>query len=60
MPDTILQSIINELGPTGLLVCGLYFLLGRPLTSMKNSLKTINKELGEIRDIGKAFVSKMK
>lgn len=60
MSESILQSIINELGPTGLLVCGLYFLLRQPLASMKDSLKTINKELGEIRDIAKDLVSKMK
>lgn len=60
MFEKILILIINELGPTGLLVVGLYVILRRPLVSMQKSLKTINEELGEIRDVGKEIVSKLR
>jgi len=48
MIDEFLQAIVRELGPQGLLIVGLYFLLYKPLRRMAASLKTINDELGEI------------
>ncbi len=48
MLQTAIESIIKDLGPTGLLVLGLYFALGRPLTKMAKHLSRINDEIGEI------------
>jgi len=46
--DYVLKAIVAELGPTGLLVVGLYFVLSRPLKSIAHSIRNINHELGEI------------
>lgn len=51
MINQILTIIINDLGATGLLVIGLYFVLYRPLIRMTNSLNIINHELGRVIDI---------
>jgi len=48
MIEKFFQILIKELGPTGLLVLGLYWALGRPLSSISSSLRTINHEIGEI------------
>jgi len=48
MIELILNAIINELGPVGLLVIGLYFILYRPLKKMSLHLGVINGELGMI------------
>lgn len=48
MIEYCLQLIIKELGPTGLLVIGLYFVLGVPLKKMAFHLKIINHELGQV------------
>jgi hypothetical protein len=48
MIEHFIENLINELGATGLLVIGLYFLLFRPLTAMAKHLRMINHELGEI------------
>lgn len=58
MIQRCLEAIINELGPTGLLVIGLYFILYRPLTSMSKSLHTINHELNAILTILKTTIKK--
>jgi len=50
------QIIVKDLGPTGLLVLGLYFSFGRYLKSACDSLKVINGELGEIRDLLKLCI----
>lgn len=51
MIDKIVLLIIQDLGPTGLLVVGLYFVIGQHLKKMGQHLEVINKEVGEIRDI---------
>ncbi len=51
MIDDLLIIVIKELGPTGLLICGLYLLAGKHLKKMCHSLEIINHELGEIRDL---------
>ena len=56
MIDDLLVLIIRELGPTGLLICGLYLLLGKCLKRICSSLEIINKEIGEIRDALKEIV----
>jgi hypothetical protein len=48
MIEKIIKQIIDNLGATGLLVVGLYFLLSRPLEKMARHLQTINEELGNI------------
>jgi len=48
MIEHFFKQIIDNLGATGLLVVGLYFLLFRPLTRMARSLSVINHELGRI------------
>lgn len=51
MIENLLILIIKELGPTGLLVVGLYYILYRPLHSIMHSLSVINYEVGEIAKI---------
>jgi len=51
MIEQFLDSLVNELGATGLLVIGLYWILGQPLKAMAKSLKVINGEIGQIRDL---------
>ena len=48
MLQNFIENIIKDLGPTGLLVIGLYFALGRPLTKMAKHLSRINDEIGQI------------
>lgn len=48
MIEHFLEKLIEELGATGLLVIGLYFLLYRPLVSMAKHLRMINHEVGQI------------
>ena len=48
MIELFFEKLIEELGATGLLVIGLYFILYRPLNATQCHLKKINEELGEI------------
>ena len=48
MIERFLEKLIEELGATGMLVIGLYFILYRPLASMAKHIRKINDELGEI------------
>ena len=48
MIENFCNLVIENLGATGLLVLGLYFVLTRPLRSMAKSLDIINHELGVI------------
>lgn len=50
MIERIIEKLVNELGATGLLVIGLYWILYQPLHSISRYMKNINKELSEIRD----------
>jgi hypothetical protein len=59
MIEKFCTLIIKELGATGLLVVGLYFVLGKPLCMISNSLRVINGEVGEIRDLMKELLSKL-
>lgn len=58
MIKTFLEALINELGATGLLVVGLYFILYRPLNSMSRNIAHINHELGEIVECVKKVAGK--
>jgi hypothetical protein len=51
MTNQMLTSIIQELGPTGLLICGLYFILNTHLKKIAHHIEIINHELGEIKTI---------
>ena len=51
MIEDVITVIIKELGPTGLLICGLYFLLGKHLQKIGTHIATINDELGQIKDL---------
>lgn len=48
MFETFLKTAIDELGATGILVCGLYLLLYRPLTKIATHIQNINDELAEL------------
>ncbi len=58
MIKTFLEALINELGATGLLVIGLYYILYQPLRQISRHMGIINKELGEIRDCIKTEINK--
>lgn len=58
MIKTFLEALINELGATGLLVVGLYFILYRPLNSMSRHIANINHELGMIAEFVKKVAEK--
>jgi len=45
MIEKIIQEIIRELGPTGILICGLYWVLGRYLKKMLTHIENINDEI---------------
>jgi hypothetical protein len=40
--DWIVKTIINELGPIGLLIVGLYWILGKHLKKISKSIEKIN------------------
>lgn len=48
MIEVFLKTLVEELGATGLLVIGLYFILYRPLKSMAHHLEIINHEIQKI------------
>jgi hypothetical protein len=59
MIQEIINQIIKELGPTGLLICGLYFLLGKHIQNISKHIETINEELGQIKNILREGVEKL-
>ena len=59
MIEIFFKQLIEELGVTGLLVGGLYFILHKPLQSMAKHMRTINHELGEIVSLLKDSKSKI-
>lgn len=58
MIERFFEKLIEELGATGMLVIGLYFILYRPLNSMSRHIHKINDELGEIVTMMKQQQSK--
>ena len=60
MIEQIIEKLINELGATGLLVVGLYWILYQPLRTIAKHMENVNHELGEIRDCIKAEISDSK
>jgi len=51
MIEKICIMIIEELGPTGMLVVGLYFVLGKPLKKIADHVANINDEGSKIIDL---------
>ena len=45
--EVFFEKLIQELGATGVLIIGLYFVLGRPLGIIAYHIRKINDELGE-------------
>lgn len=50
MIERFLEKLIEELGATGLLILGLYWILYQPLRQISKHMKKVNEELAEIRD----------
>lgn len=48
MIELFFEKLIEELGATGLLVIGLYYILHKPLNIMAKHIRTINHELGDL------------
>ena len=42
MIDAFLKTIVNELGPVGLLILGLYWVLGQHLKKISRCIENIN------------------
>jgi len=57
MIEKFLERLIQELGPTGILVIGLYLIMYQPMRRIATHLEIINKEIGEIRDLMLAFMA---
>ena len=58
MIQETITKIIEDLGATGLLVVGLYWILYHPLRQISRHMENVNRELGEIRDCIKAEIKK--
>ena len=46
----LLETIISELGPAGLLICGLYLIGGRHAATIDAHLKKITEQLENLTD----------
>lgn len=51
MIEKVLILIIQELGPVGLLVVGLYFILYKPMKEMAYSIRCMNNNMQRITTI---------
>ena len=49
MIEEYMILIIQELGPVGLLIVGLYFILGKHLKKICEHIEVINHEISEIK-----------
>jgi len=49
--EKVLILIIQELGPIGLLIAGLYLVLERSMQRIEIHLAKINEEIGELCDL---------
>ena len=59
MIEYFINVIVKELGPVGILVIGLYLLLGRPLINATEHLKDINNELETINNLLKDIIRRI-
>lgn len=60
MIEDLFTTIIKELGATGLLIVGLYFILERGSKRISARIKVINDEMGEIVKLLNCIVYKTK
>ena len=60
MIETFMTAIIQELGATGVLLLGLTIICFHVAREISAPLKTINREIGEIRDLLKEIAAKLK
>ncbi len=51
MIDAFLKAIVNELGPLGLLIIGLYWVLGKHLKKISNCIERINHNTTKMIEI---------
>lgn len=58
MIEEVCTSIIKELGPTGLLIIGMFFIAERYCRHLCNRIGKINDELGEIVELLKKLTNK--
>jgi len=49
--DWTLKMVINELGPIGLLIIGLYWILGQHLKKISKSIEIINHNTTKMAEI---------
>jgi len=54
MIEKLMILIIQELGPVGLLIVGLYLTLGKHIQKICAHIETINAEIGTINETVKA------
>lgn len=59
MFEKIMELIVKDLGPTGLLIVGLYFVLGRHITKICQHIAVINNEIGKINESIKACADRI-
>jgi hypothetical protein len=59
MFEQICETIIRELGATGLLILGLYWVIGKYLKKMSGNVDTINHNTTEMVHIVKGFLEKV-
>jgi len=60
MIEKFMLSIVQELGAVGVLLLGLTLVFFHAAREISAPLKVINKEIGEIRDLLKEMVLKLK
>lgn len=51
MIDTFLKVIVSELGPTGLLIIGVYYVLGQHLKKISRCIEQINHNTTKLTEI---------
>ena len=59
MIETFVKALIEELGATGILLLGLTVIAIHVAREISRPLKTINHEIGEIRDLLKEALIKL-
>ncbi len=59
MIEKFMILIIQELGPMGLLVVGLYLTLGKHLKKICGHIEVINNEIGRINETVKACTDRI-
>lgn len=58
MIEQVCHQIVTDLGPTGLLILGLFVVIGIPLRNISSHIAIINHEIGEIITLLKVMNAK--